>query len=361
VDAPQGVRFQLGLGRQAFRVDGNIQFWRPGLSHLGRRQRIDEGAAWRAEVGASAFSTTRRRSRYCRATMASGGQGAARGRLVDLAREGGRPRLRRLRGNAEMRARYLGPGWDLAKLRGSPLNTVQGLRMALDIGAAPPGTHAYAGLERAPVGDLDVGDPSRSTAILGIVVDAKGSAPRRGARFPQLHLRQYGGPDFEPARHVCVAGFDQRWSRCANEYRIPRTTKEKGEHLRRSPNGRGRRPKGLLETVRAFNAAPRPNCRSTRMSMTAATSGLRSTRPTGRSASIPRSYESLWVTTGSLHLWRAQITNDAAVEDVPGCDPGLFAAARCRTASTTTINASGTGLMAGAVFAVSPGGVRRGM
>ncbi|HEY2092103.1 MAG TPA: FAD-dependent oxidoreductase, partial [Thermoanaerobaculia bacterium] len=37
--------------------------------------------------------------------------------------------------NAEWRARYLGPGWDLAKVRGTRFNTGDGIRMGLDAGA----------------------------------------------------------------------------------------------------------------------------------------------------------------------------------------------------------------------------------
>ena len=40
----------------------------------------------------------------------------------------------------EMRARYLGPGWDTVKLRGIPYNTGDGLLMAMDIGALPYGS-----------------------------------------------------------------------------------------------------------------------------------------------------------------------------------------------------------------------------
>ena len=40
----------------------------------------------------------------------------------------------------EMRARYLGTGWDNVKLRGVPYNTGDGLRMALGIGALPFGS-----------------------------------------------------------------------------------------------------------------------------------------------------------------------------------------------------------------------------
>jgi tricarballylate dehydrogenase len=43
-------------------------------------------------------------------------------------------------GNAEMRARYLGPRWDTVSMRGVPYNTGDGLRMALAIGALPYGS-----------------------------------------------------------------------------------------------------------------------------------------------------------------------------------------------------------------------------
>jgi tricarballylate dehydrogenase len=41
--------------------------------------------------------------------------------------------------NAEMRAKYLGQHWDQVNCRGVPYNTGDGLRMALDVGAAPYG------------------------------------------------------------------------------------------------------------------------------------------------------------------------------------------------------------------------------
>ena len=42
--------------------------------------------------------------------------------------------------NPEMRARYLGPGWDMVHVRGVPYNTGDGLRMAMSIGAMPHGS-----------------------------------------------------------------------------------------------------------------------------------------------------------------------------------------------------------------------------
>ena len=71
--------------------------------------------------------------------------------------------------NSEWRTRYLGLGWDLAKVRGSRYNVGDGIRMALDIGASPAGNwsgcHAVGWDRNAPeFGDLAVGDASRNTA-----------------------------------------------------------------------------------------------------------------------------------------------------------------------------------------------------
>jgi tricarballylate dehydrogenase len=61
--------------------------------------------------------------------------------------------------NPEWRARYLGPGWDLVKVRGTRFNSGDGLRMALEIGASPfgnwTGCHSVGWDANAPeFGDL---------------------------------------------------------------------------------------------------------------------------------------------------------------------------------------------------------------
>ena len=82
--------------------------------------------------------------------------------------------------NAEMRARYLGPGWDQVKVRGTRFNTGETLRMALDIGAKPvghwQGCHATPiDGNAAPVGDLRLTDmTNRLSYPYGIMVNASG-------------------------------------------------------------------------------------------------------------------------------------------------------------------------------------------
>jgi tricarballylate dehydrogenase len=82
--------------------------------------------------------------------------------------------------NAEWRTRYLGPGWELAKVRGTRFNTGDGIRMALDIGASPHGNwsgcHAVGWDNNAPeFGDLAVGDGFQKHSYqFGIMVNADG-------------------------------------------------------------------------------------------------------------------------------------------------------------------------------------------
>ena len=85
--------------------------------------------------------------------------------------------------NPEWRARYLGPGWDLVKVRGSRFNTGDGLRMALEAGAMPFGH--WSGCHTT---NWDVNAPDQNTLAFatvfkrdtfnhGIMVN------RRGERF----------------------------------------------------------------------------------------------------------------------------------------------------------------------------------
>ncbi len=82
--------------------------------------------------------------------------------------------------NAEMRARYLGPGWDMVKVRGTKHNTGETLRMALELGAKPvghwQGCHATPiDADAAPEGVLHLTDrTNRLSYPYGIMVNSLG-------------------------------------------------------------------------------------------------------------------------------------------------------------------------------------------
>ena len=137
--------------------------------------------------------------------------------------------------NAEMRARYLGPNWDLAKVRGSRFNTGQGLKMALDLGAAvarPLVGRAFGrlGSERAALWRPRCRRPL-SEAQLSVRHHrqcARRALSGRGPRFPQLYLCQIRRRDPEPAGHVRLADLRPE-SRASAARGIPHPAHHQGK------------------------------------------------------------------------------------------------------------------------------------
>src|SRR5207302_10157049 len=112
-------------------------------------------------------------------------------------------------------------------------------------------------------------------------------------------------------------------------------------------------PKGFLETVRAFNAAPRPEVAfNPNIHDGLRTQGLGIDKTNWAQKLDTPPYEVYGVTTGITFTFGGlKITTDAAVEDATGqLIPGLYAAGEIAGGLYYHNYASGTGLMAGAVF-----------
>ena len=135
--------------------------------------------------------------------------------------------------NPEWRTRYLGPGWDLAKVRGSRFNTGDGIRMALDIGASPcgnwSGCHAVGWEMNAPeFGDLAVGDQFQKHSYpFAIMVNATGKRfVDEGADFRNYTYAKYGRVILEQPGQFAWQIFDQKVKHLQrDEYRIRQITK----------------------------------------------------------------------------------------------------------------------------------------
>ena len=261
-----------------------------------------------------------------------------------------------------MRARYLGPNWDLAKVRGTRFNTGQGLKMALDLGAAVSGhwsgAHAVAwDLNAPPFGDQDVGDRfQKHNYPFGIVVNAKGERfLDEGLDFHSYTYAKYGGELLNQPGMFAWQIFDQKVTHLLREeYRIPRITKEKADSFEAlAERLEGVDSRRFLETVRAFNTAPRtevpfnPNIRDG-----LATSGLAIDKTNWAQRLDQPPYEAYAVTTGITFTFGGlKITNNAEVEDTSSHPiPGLYAAGEIVGGLFYYNYASGTGLMSGAVF-----------
>ena len=149
--------------------------------------------------------------------------------------------------------------------------------------------------------------------------------------------------------------FDQKVVHLLREeYRIPRITKEKAdtfEDLAEKLEGVDARR--FLQTIRAFNAAPRPEVPfNPNIRDGLATSGLVIDKTNWAQRLDTPPYEAYAVTTGITFTFGGlKITNEAQVEDTTGHPiPGLYAAGEIVGGLYYHNYASGTGLMAGAVF-----------
>jgi len=264
--------------------------------------------------------------------------------------------------NAEMRARYLGPNWDLAKVRGSRFNTGQGLKMALDLGAAVhghwSGAHSVAwDLNAPPFGDLDVGDRfQKHNYPFGIVINARGERfLDEGLDFHSYTYAKYGGEILNQPGMFAWQIFDQKVVHLLREeYRIPRITKEKADSFEElAPQLEGVDAARFLDTVRAFNAAPRPDVPfNPNIRDGLRTTGLPIDKTNWAQPLDTPPYEAYAVTTGITFTFGGlKISNEAQVEDTTGRPiPGLFAAGELVGGLFYHNYASGTGLMSGAVF-----------
>ncbi|MBI2872784.1 MAG: FAD-dependent tricarballylate dehydrogenase TcuA [Chloroflexi bacterium] len=170
--------------------------------------------------------------------------------------------------NAEMRARYLGPGWDTVKMRGVPFNTGEGLRMALEIGALPAGSwsscHASPqDLNRPPFGLpalAKLGDEwNRYSYPFGIMVNVHGRRfVDEGETWRGLTYAKTGRAVLAQPQGVAFQIFDAKCRRLDVIRDYERATGAKANSLEGLAEQLGVAPKGLVETVREFNAAVQP-------------------------------------------------------------------------------------------------------
>ncbi len=197
----QGVRFLVNYGRHALKHNGRFKFLDGVVVYTngGGRGLMDglyravEKNGVEVRYNAEAVELVRGRDGVRAVRVLVGGEEeVVNARAVVLACGG-------FGANREWLARYIGPGWELAKVRGSRYNTGAGLRMALDIGAQPygqwSGCHAVAWERYAPdFGDLDANfSPYRHSYPFGVMVNADGKRfVDEGGDFRNVTYAKYG-------------------------------------------------------------------------------------------------------------------------------------------------------------------------
>ena len=261
-----GMRWVLLYGRQAYRVGDKLHFWGgliveavgggQGLSDqmFGLCKARDINVVYETKA-MDLEQDDRGAVTGLRVRGPDGDRSIACGAIVLAA--GG------FEANPEWRTRYLGAGWELAKVRGTRYNTGDGIRMALKAGAQPfghwSGCHAVAwDLNAPPFGDLKVGDLFQKHSYpLGLIVNLEGKRfVDEGADFRNYTYAKYGRAILAQPERTAFQLFDARvMDMLRDEYRISRITKATSDTIAGLANALGIDRDGLTETVRAYNAA----------------------------------------------------------------------------------------------------------
>jgi len=189
---------------------------------------------------------------------ATGRTGTLRAESVVLAAGG-------FEANAQMRREHLGEGWDLAKVRGTPLNTGDMLRAALAAGAAPYGDwgscHSVAWDARHPANESNrelTNQLTRGGYPLGIVVNTRGERfLDEGSDYRNYTYAKYGAEILRQPDGIAFQVFDAttRPMLRKEEYDMPGASVVTADTIEELATGMDVDASGLRATVEAFNAA----------------------------------------------------------------------------------------------------------
>jgi tricarballylate dehydrogenase len=360
----KGVRFMPIWGRQAYKIGGMFKFWGgltveawgggPGLvdqlTKIARRNNVT------IAYGARALS------------LIAGDEGIKGvrvkhdGKTVEVRAKGVVLAAGGFQANTEMRTSYLGPLWELAKIRGTRFNTGDGIKMALDVGAMPTGNwsgaHAVGWDRNAPeFGDLAVGDNFQKHSYpWGIMINANGERfVDEGADFRNYTYAKYGRIILMQPMQFAWQVFDAKIiPMLRDEYRIKQVTKVRADTLEEMVNKlEDVNAEKALETIKTYNKAVMtevpfdPNVKDGR-----ATRGLTVPKSNWANTIDEPPFEAYAVTCGLTFTFGGiKIDTTARVLDTDSAPiPRLFAAGELVGGLFYFNYPGGTGLMSGSVF-----------
>ncbi|GAB7355530.1 hypothetical protein MBLNU459_g6012t2 [Dothideomycetes sp. NU459] len=272
--AENGVKFQLSFNRQAYEIGGRFKFWGgmvlsvvdggKGLTEQHQANAARRGVEVRYESpvvrlltdasGAVTGVTVRRRDDTTYEVHARGG--------IILCAGG-------FEANSSMRAQYLGAGWDLAYVRGTPYNTGDLLKMAIDLGAKPAGNwsgcHSTCWDANAP---FDAGDQvltnqfTKSGYPLGLMFNSQGVRfVDEGVDMRNYTYAKFGRAILQQPDSIAFQVWDKdaaAWLR-SEEYAddvVERISADSIEELSEKLQTKGlKNPETFVQSLKDYNAA----------------------------------------------------------------------------------------------------------
>ena len=360
----KGVRFTAAWGRQAFNINGRFKFW-GGLTveAVGGGPGLVENLTNAAKKnGIEVWYEARATSLIADDDGVKGVKVKYKGKTTEVFAKSVVLAGGGFQANPEMRARYLGPGWELAKVRGTRFNTGDVLKMAMDIGAAPTGNwsgcHAVAWERNAPeFGDLAVGDQFQKHSYpWGVYINAEGKRfVDEGADFRNYTYAKYGRVILKQPGQFAWQIFDAKMKpQLRDEYKIKQVTKVTANTLEELVKKLDDvNAEVALKELQDYNKAVQtdvpfnPNVKDGR-----GTKGLAIPKSNWANTLDTAPFEAYAVTCGITFTFGGlRITTDAQVLSTDGVPiPGLYAAGELVGGIFYFNYPGGTGLTNGAVF-----------
>ena len=361
----KGVRFQASFGRQSHKIGNKYVFWGglaaetwgggAGLIENEHKACEREGIKIFYETSAESLLTDD-------SGKVTGVQVKRGGKKINISAKAVVIACGGFESSAEMRARYFGPNWDLAKVRGTRYNTGKGITMALDIGAMPyghwSGRHAVGwDMNAPPFGDLAVGDAFQKHSYpWGIMINANGERfVDEGADFRNYTYAKYGAVILNQPGMFAWQVFDNKIiPSLRDEYRIKRVTKVRANTLEELVSKmEGVNAEVALREIKAYNKAVRTDIPyNSAIKDGRRTEGLKIDKTNWAHTIDEAPFEAYGVTCGvTFSFGGVKIDTRAQVEDTGGkLIPGLYAAGELVGGIFYHNYPGGTGLTSGTVF-----------
>ena len=263
-----GMRYRLLYERQAYEAeDGRLVFF--GGVHVGNVDGgvglIAEHTAIAARLGVEVRYATRATDLVTDRHRVVGVRGTGPDGPIEVAARSAVLAAGGFEADPELRRRHLGPGWERAHVRGTPLNTGDMITAATRIGAATSGDWAGAhSVQWDPHHSADAGDRdftnrlTRQSYPLGILVNAAGERfVDEGADFRNYTYARYGRAVLEQPGAIAFQLFDAttRPLLRAEEYDMPGVSVATADTIDELARRIGIAPARLTATVAAFNAS----------------------------------------------------------------------------------------------------------
>ena len=358
-----GIRFVPMFGRQSYIVDGKHHFYGgvnieavgggAGLveTELARAQKMGIEIRYRT----AAIGLLQGKDRVVTGVKVRSPEGYSEltAKAVILACGG-------FESNPEMRVRYLGPGWDLCRVRGTRHNMGEGINMALAIGARPYGNwsscHACEwDISAPPYGDRWVLDNFQKHSYpLGIMVNLDCERfVDEGEDYRNLTYAKFGREIMKQPRRTAIQIFDQQTVHMLrDEYRIKEVTKVQSDTIRGLAEQLELDPDKLEASVNAYNAACGDQPYNPAILDGKKTTGITPPKSNWALRIDKPPYVAFITTTGITFTFGGlQVNTRAEVQDMTDQSiPGLYAAGELVGGLFFENYPGGTGLMSGSVF-----------